>query len=52
MTEHEIKGLKMRIGKSKVLKCKVASDRVGNSAKWLCDVCSKGDGKLNTVSLM
>lgn len=41
----ESKGLKVNIGKTKVLKCEVAAGPVEETGKYSCGVCSKGVGK-------
>ena len=38
----ESKGLKVNVGKTKVLKCKAGSGTVDKSGKWPCGVCNKG----------
>ena len=40
----ESKGLKVNVGKTKVLKCKGGSGTVEKSGKWPCGVCNKGVG--------
>ena len=40
----ESKGLKVNVGKTKVLKCKAGSGTVEKSGKWPCGVCNKGVG--------
>jgi hypothetical protein len=41
----EAKGLKVNIGKTKVLKCEVGSGLIEESGKWPCGICKKGVGK-------
>ena len=40
--EMEEKGLRVNVGKTKVMKCQVGSGQVENSGKWPCGVCRKG----------
>ena len=40
----EVKGLRVNVGKTKVMKCSVQSAQVEKSGKWPCAVCSKGVG--------
>ena len=40
----ERKGLKVNIGKTKVMRCKVGAGRVEDSGKWPCGICRKGVG--------
>ena len=42
--ELEMKGLKVNVGKTKVMNCKVGSVPLEESSKWPCGVCSKGVG--------
>ena len=39
--ELEMKGLKVNVGKTKVMNCKVGSVPLEESSKWPCGVCSK-----------
>ena len=41
----EEKGLRVNVGKTKVMKCQVGSGQVKNSGKWPCGVCRKGVGR-------
>ena len=41
----ETKGLKVNVGKTKILKCKVGSGAVEETGKYPCGVCKKGVGK-------
>src|SRR2546425_1757498 len=42
------KGLRVNIGKTKVINCKVGVGQVKNSGKFPCEICRKGVG-LNSV---
>jgi len=46
--EFEIKGWKVNGGRTKMMKCKLCSGVVEESAKWQCGVCSNGFGKNST----
>jgi len=44
--EHmEAKGLRVNMGKTKVMRCQVGKVQQGNSGKWPCGVCRKGVGR-------
>ena len=38
----ESKGLRVNVGKTKIMKCHVASDMQAESGKYPCGVCGKG----------
>src|SRR5580692_7529939 len=40
----EERGLRVNMGKTKVLKCRVRMGQKGDSGKWPCGVCRKGVG--------
>ena len=40
----EAKGLRVNLGKTKVMRCQVGGGQVVGSGKWLCGVCKKGVG--------
>ena len=40
----EVKGLKVNMGKTKVMRCRVRSGQAENSGKYPCSVCRKGVG--------
>ena len=40
----ELKGLKMKIGKTKVMRCQVRIGQAGESGKYPCGVCRQGIG--------
>jgi hypothetical protein len=40
----EEKGLRVNMGKTKVMKCQVSQGQADNSGKWPCGVCRKGVG--------
>jgi hypothetical protein len=42
--EIEVKGLRVNMGKTKVMKCEVRVEQLVNSGKWPCGVCKKGVG--------
>ena len=41
----EEKGLRVNMGKTKVMKCCIDSSKAENSGKWHCSVCSKSVGR-------
>src|SRR6266446_4178714 len=41
----EEKGLRVNMGKTKVMKCQVRAGQAENSGKWPCGVCRKGVGR-------
>ena len=41
----ESKGLRVNVGKTKVMKCHVAADMQAESGKYPCGVCGKGVGR-------
>ena len=41
----EAKGLRVNMGKTKVMRCQVGKVQQGNSGKWPCGVCGKGVGR-------
>ena len=43
-TELELKGLRVNVGKTKVMNCKFGSGAVEESGKYPCGVCNKGVG--------
>ena len=40
----ELKGLRVNIGKTKVMRCQVRIGQAEESGKYLCGVCRQGDG--------
>ena len=44
------KGLKVNMGKTKVMNCKVKQGQAENSAKFPCGICKKGVGKTQYVA--
>ena len=44
----EAKGLRVNIGKTKVMKCHVQSEREENTGKYPCGVCKSGVG-INSI---
>jgi hypothetical protein len=47
----ESKGLRVNMGKTKIMKCQVKSGQVEKSGKWPCGVCRKGVGR-NSIKCM
>jgi hypothetical protein len=45
----ESKGLRVNVGKTKVMKCQISSDMADESGKWPCGVCRKGVGRNSVV---
>jgi hypothetical protein len=45
----ERKGLRVNIGKTKVMKCQCSSVQAGETGKWPCGVCRKGVGKNSVI---
>ena len=41
----ESKGLRVNVGKTKVMKCQVAANMQVESGKYLCGICGKGVGR-------
>jgi hypothetical protein len=41
----EVRGLRVNVGKTKVMRCQVGSGKVVKSGKWPCGVCGKGVGR-------
>ena len=41
----EQKGLRVNMGKTKVMKCKVRQGQAENSGKFPCEICRKGAGR-------
>ena len=41
----EAKGLRVNMGKTKVMRCRVKGVQAENSGKWPCSVCRKGVGR-------
>ena len=41
----EQRGLKVNMGKTKVMKCKVSQVQAENSGKFPCGICKKGVGR-------
>ena len=48
----EGKGLRVNLGKTKVMRCRVSGGQVEKSGKRPCSVCRKGVGERNAIRCM